>query len=97
MRLHDHELPRSDWQRYLEALTDAHEGAEVTIEVLDQELGDQPEVERLPLAYVGYDPEDASANQGGRILEHGPRPHLVTNPNSRFYQLLQTGLDELLV
>jgi uncharacterized protein DUF5335 len=53
-----HEVPRSDWQQYFEKLTDEHEGNEVTIELLDQELGDEGEAQRLPLAYLDYDPKD---------------------------------------
>jgi ATP-binding cassette subfamily B protein len=30
----------------------------------------------------------------GRILEYGSRVQLATNPNSHFYRLLQTGLEE---
>jgi ATP-binding cassette subfamily B protein len=30
----------------------------------------------------------------GHIAEHGPRPELASNPQSRFYSLLQTGLEE---
>jgi len=33
----------------------------------------------------------------GQIEEYGPREALATDPNSRFYQLLQTGLEEVLV
>jgi ATP-binding cassette subfamily B protein len=32
--------------------------------------------------------------EDGRIVEHGPRLELADNPESRFYQLLQTGLEE---
>jgi ATP-binding cassette subfamily B protein len=32
----------------------------------------------------------------GRALESGNRIQLATNPASRFYQLLQTGLEEVL-
>jgi ATP-binding cassette subfamily B protein/ATP-binding cassette subfamily C protein len=35
--------------------------------------------------------------ENGRILEHGNRLQLAQNPNSHFYQLLQTGLAEVLV
>lgn len=52
------ELARPDWQRYLEELTAQHEGDEVTIEVLDEQLGDEGEAQRLPLAYIEYDPKD---------------------------------------
>jgi ABC-type multidrug transport system fused ATPase/permease subunit len=33
---------------------------------------------------------------GGRISEHGPRAALAGDPASQFYQLLQTGLEEML-
>jgi ATP-binding cassette subfamily B protein len=35
--------------------------------------------------------------EDGRIVEHGPRPALVNDPSSRFYRLLQTGLEEVMV
>jgi ABC-type multidrug transport system fused ATPase/permease subunit len=34
--------------------------------------------------------------EGGRMIEFGPRPQLATDSNSRFYRLLQTGLEETL-
>jgi ABC-type multidrug transport system fused ATPase/permease subunit len=34
--------------------------------------------------------------EDGHIREHGPRSELVNDPTSRFYQLLQTGLEEVL-
>ena len=52
------EFPREETHRLLEELTKEHEGDEVTIELLDQEFGDASEVERLPLAYIDYDPKD---------------------------------------
>lgn len=33
----------------------------------------------------------------GSVIEYGNRKQLASNPNSRFYQLLQTGLEEVLV
>jgi ATP-binding cassette, subfamily B, bacterial len=35
--------------------------------------------------------------ENGRIREFGPYHHLAHDPGSRFYRLLQTGLDEVLV
>jgi ATP-binding cassette subfamily B protein len=32
----------------------------------------------------------------GRVVEYGPRPRLAADPASRFYSLLQTGLEEAL-
>lgn len=34
--------------------------------------------------------------EDGRVSEHGPRAALAADPNSRFYSLLQTGLEEVL-
>ena len=34
---------------------------------------------------------------GGRVSEYGDREQLAADPNSRFYRLLQTGLEEVLV
>ncbi len=34
--------------------------------------------------------------EDGRIIEHGPRQQLAFDPASRFYSLLQTGLEEVL-
>jgi ATP-binding cassette subfamily B protein len=33
---------------------------------------------------------------GGQIAEHGPREALLSDPDSRFARLLQTGLEEVL-
>ncbi len=35
--------------------------------------------------------------EAGQVQEHGERRHLVADPSSRFYQLLQTGLEDVLV
>ncbi|HEY4388457.1 MAG TPA: ATP-binding cassette domain-containing protein, partial [Ktedonobacteraceae bacterium] len=34
--------------------------------------------------------------ENGRIVEYGPRIALASDPNSRFYRLIQTGLEEVL-
>lgn len=41
--------------------------------------------------------DDILILEDGRILEHGERVQLAHDPNSRFVQLLQTGLQEVLV
>ncbi|MFO7584882.1 MAG: ABC transporter ATP-binding protein [Anaerolineales bacterium] len=40
--------------------------------------------------------DDIMILEGGRIQEYGNRQQLAANPQSRFYQLLQTGLEEVL-
>jgi ATP-binding cassette, subfamily B, bacterial len=40
--------------------------------------------------------DDIRILEGGQIQEYGSRQQLAANPQSRFYQLLQTGLEEVL-
>lgn len=40
--------------------------------------------------------DDILILENGRIVEHGPRVQLAADPTSRFYRLLQTGLQEAL-
>jgi ATP-binding cassette subfamily B protein len=41
--------------------------------------------------------DDILILENGRIRENGRRDQLASDPNSRFYELLQTGLEEVLV
>src|ERR1039458_4955694 len=52
------ELGAEKWVEYFDSLTRGIEGMLVTIEVMSEELGDQLDVERLPLQAIGYDPKD---------------------------------------
>jgi len=73
------EVPRPNWHDSLESLTKKHEGDEVTIEVLTDDLGDQYEAEKVPFAYIEFDMHDDTLNVavGGRdgrypvVLRHG--------------------------
>ncbi len=40
--------------------------------------------------------DDILILDNGRVVEHGPRVALAADPGSRFYRLLQTGLEEVL-
>jgi len=40
--------------------------------------------------------DDILILESGRVVEHGPRAALAADPDSRFYRLLQTGLEEVL-
>jgi ATP-binding cassette subfamily B protein len=35
--------------------------------------------------------------ENGQVLEYGGREQLAADPESRFYSLLQTGMEEVLV
>jgi hypothetical protein len=63
-----HDLPKDDWHSLLDELTKVRSGDDVTIEVMDADLGDEFEAERIPLAYIEYDEhaDQASVGVGGR-------------------------------
>lgn len=46
---------RTTWQKLLDQLSRGRSGELVTIEILDEDLGDQTEAVRLPLASASYD------------------------------------------
>lgn len=52
------EIPRSAWEDALELITKEHQGDEITIEIVDESIGDQQEVSTLPLNAVMYDRKD---------------------------------------
>jgi ABC-type multidrug transport system fused ATPase/permease subunit len=41
--------------------------------------------------------DDILILESGNLVEHGKRLELAANPSSRFYNLLQAGLEEVLV
>lgn len=49
---------RSTWQSLLEEITLGRRGQPVTLEIMDEELGDQTPAHRLPLDSIGYDTHD---------------------------------------
>jgi hypothetical protein len=52
------DLPKGAWRRALDEITLAHRGDVVRVEIVSRQLGDQVEVEALPLAYIEYDHKD---------------------------------------
>jgi Family of unknown function (DUF5335) len=58
MSTNTHELPAEEWHSYLDSFTEAASGMLVTAHVMDESLGDQIDIERLPLQAVSYDPRD---------------------------------------
>ena len=49
---------RGTWQGLLDEITLGRRGQPVTIEIMDEELGDQTPAHRLPLDSIGYDTHD---------------------------------------
>jgi hypothetical protein len=79
------ELGAEKWARYFDSLTPGIEGKLVTVEVMSDELGDQLDVERLPLQAIGYDPKDnvLEVAVGGRGVRHPILSrHFISSPQT---------------
>ena len=89
---------RRTWQALLEEITLGRRGQPVTLEILDEDLGDQTPVHRLPLDSIGYDPHDDVVVIGLRGLAPGEGVvlrHLISTPKS--LDLLQQPNDALVL
>jgi hypothetical protein len=78
-------VQRTEWRELLERLTKEHQGASVAIEVIDRDSGDGYEAEKIPLAFVEYDPKDDVFILGvGGTSSRYPvvLRHLVEHPKS---------------
>jgi uncharacterized protein DUF5335 len=79
------ELGAEKWVEYFDSIAPGSEGLLVTIEVMSEQLGDQLDVERLPLQAINYDSKDdvLEVAVGG----HGVRypvllRHFISSPQS---------------
>lgn len=76
------ELSREEWREFFEKLSNEFDGYDVTIEVVGEQLGDQLEAEKLPLAYLAYDDKDDVfiIAVGGRDGRYPALHHLIDSP-----------------
>jgi hypothetical protein len=51
-------IERDGWGGFFDLLTADHKGENAAIELVDPDIGDQYETERLPFAYASYDSRD---------------------------------------
>jgi hypothetical protein len=88
--------PRDTWRAQLDDLTEQFAGGSVTIELLDREFGDEEEAERLPLAFIEYDPKDdvVIVAVGGRSARYPVvLRHIVQDPRNVVVDTLGDGDD----
>jgi Family of unknown function (DUF5335) len=79
------DLDPAKWHEYFDTLTPAIEGKHATIEILDEELGDQPDAERIPIEAISYDPRDVvlEVALGGRSARYPVvLRHFIYSPQS---------------
>lgn len=77
------QLETNEWVEQLDSLNERSAGALVTIEVMSEQLGDQTDVQRLPLQTIGYDPKESILEiaVGGRGLRYPVLlRHFISDP-----------------
>ncbi len=89
-------VSKDNWQRFFDAMTKALEGRQVEIEVTGLDLGDQIQVEWLPLSGLTYDPNDDTfyiyMDQVDSSLDHA-----IPHPREILVRLTGLGLDQVIV
>jgi hypothetical protein len=85
MNMTTQDLDPGQWMEYFDSITPSIDGQLVTIEVMSSELGDQVDVERLPLQAIGYDPKDdmLEISVGGRGVRYPVvLRHFISSPQA---------------
>jgi hypothetical protein len=85
MIIETRELSAETWGKYFESIAPDIEGLLVTVELMSEELGDQTDVERMPLQTIGYDHKDDvfEVAVGGRGTRYPVvLRHFIYNPRT---------------
>jgi hypothetical protein len=85
---------RTEWTRLTERLTAEYQGYDVTIEILDPEVGANSLVERLPFDTVTYDHKDdvVVISVGGNSQRYPVAlRHVIHHPQELVVDLLPEG------
>lgn len=93
------EIPRQNWIQYLDDFTREHQGEQVSVEVMDQEMGAQTEAEDVPLQGISADMKRSGEHDVNIILGKEPNPaltHIV--PEARHIRVMRSdkGSDQAL-
>jgi hypothetical protein len=79
------QLDSGRWADYFDSLAQQTEGMLATIELMSEQLGDQTDVERLPVQAISYDPKDdvLAVAVGGRGTRYPVvLRHFISSPKS---------------
>jgi Family of unknown function (DUF5335) len=85
---------RTEWTRLADRLTGEYVGYDVTVEVLDRAIGDNPMVDRMPFASITYDHKDdvaVVAAARDRDREDVAVRHMVHHPQEFVVDLIPEG------
>jgi hypothetical protein len=77
------EVPRDQWKPFFNTINQQYRNWQTTIEVMGQDLGDQPETEGAPLQEINF--EDLGTESGNIEIALGETPdsfqtHMIERP-----------------
>ena len=78
-------MERNEWPSFFDRLSEDMQGQHVVVEVLDEEVGDQVEAEKIPFAFSAYDQrEDTVIISMGGTTERYPvvLRHMINHPTA---------------
>jgi hypothetical protein len=76
--MQSNEIPTHQWVPFLDDFSRRHEGELVTIELLGQDVGDQPSARAVPLVGVCVDLVEGGRNEQIEVMVgQEPRSHLM--------------------
>jgi hypothetical protein len=91
-----HPIDKSEWHAFFDAVSRTMEGRRIEIEVLGPDIGDQIEVEWLPVNGMTYDPAadtlHVHAEDAGRDIGHA-----IPSPREVHIELGPAGLARIVV
>ena len=94
------ELERASWPAYFDSIASSIEGMLVTVELMGEQLGDQTDIERLPVQAISYDPRDdvLEVAVGGRGTRYPVvLRHFISNPTAISVEELEGRPSAILV
>ncbi len=90
------EIPRDEWNSFLNGFSRRHEHWRITVDVLSPDLGTQTEVKQVPLLGI-------NAKRGEHLISittaNGPRAHtthFIEEPHRLWLEQTEEGADRLI-
>jgi len=80
-------LPKPEWSRFFANVSRTLQGKQVEIEILSLKLGDEIEVERLPLLGLAYDPKNDLVEVALQDVDH-----MIRKPKDIYVDVGPAGL-----
>jgi hypothetical protein len=89
------EIPRATWSRTLNEFSKAHQGEPISVDILDAEIGAQPEVQGLPLLGITAEPREGhdAIIIAAEKKSHESITHIVDHPSRVWIERSDGGTD----